>query len=248
MTSGGGRPRRFGRARGSGDGRWFDPARWFGGGHSACMVHRATLLEVLDGRPRDRAVEQALEHLGRCEACQRDMAELALIVAGLRRLGAAARRLDAPGGGWGRVAQRLGETRPSTAPWLRAGRISLAGLVALPLMAALLLAPGLAPGLAARLAEQTVARAGATLGVPGASASASALQQAPLPVPEALHAAALGRAFAISDGPVADDVPAAAGGGAVTPRGPLPDGLLLPALGVPTNGPVAPVPSTMAAE
>ncbi len=242
MTSGGGRPRRFGVAHRSGGGRWFGGARWFGGGHSTCMVHRATLLEVLDGRPRDRAVEQALEHLGRCDACRRDMAELALIVAGLRRLGAAARRLDAPGGGWGRVAQRLGETRPSTAPWLRAGRISLAGLVALPLVAALLVAPGLA----ARLTGQTIATAGATLGVPGASASAQ--QPAPLPVPEALHAAALERAFAISDGSVADDVPAPAGGGAVTPRGPLPDGLLLPALVVPANGPAAPVPSTMAAE
>jgi hypothetical protein len=244
MTPAGGRW--FDPAHRSGARRWLGPARWFGSGQRACMVHRATLLEVLDGRPRDRAVEQALEHLGRCEACRRDIAELALVVAGLRRLGAAARRTDAPSGGWGRVAQRLGETRSSTTPWLRTGRISLAALVAVPLVAALLVAPGLALGPAARLAGQTAATAGAALGVP--AASASALQQGPLPVPGALHAAALERAFAISDGPVADDVPVSAAGGAVTPRGPLPDGLVLPTLGAPANEPAVPVPSTVAAE
>ncbi|MGC8633476.1 MAG: hypothetical protein ACP5VP_02225 [Candidatus Limnocylindrales bacterium] len=194
-----------------------------------CARHRAVLLDLLDGRTQGRDVDEALEHLGRCDACQREMSEYALVIAGLRRLGAAARRSEPDATGWARVAARLQEA-PRRPRWhLR--QAPVAGLVALPAVLAVLVAGLLAGG-------GGEARVAVPAGPAGTDAVSLAAPQVAVPGPQ--HNAALQRAFRIADTAAEQDPPVACEGAAVVqdeadgeagllvavpPRGPLPDGL-----------------------
>ncbi len=224
---------------------WKAVATRFGIGRRPCAVHRSTLLELLDGWPRDEArIERALDHLDRCTACRLEMGEFALILAGLRRLGAAARRTDRAAGGWARLLARI-QAPPSRG--FRPRRASIAGLVAVPLVAAMVVASGL------NSRETGVDVAGSTAGPAGAAAAQAATPPTAVAA-AALHVAALQRAFRISDAAMATAAPDAAEAEAVpyqepagVPRGPLPDGLALasqpetPAdLAGPVGPPVAP--------
>ena len=54
---------------------------------SACRPHRASLEALVAHGERGPATPAALDHLSACEACERDLTELALTVAALRRAG-----------------------------------------------------------------------------------------------------------------------------------------------------------------
>jgi hypothetical protein len=190
-----------------------------------CARHRAVLLDLLDGGTQGRDVNEALEHLGRCDACQQEMSEYALVVAGLRRLGAAARQSEPDDTGWARLAARLQEAGRPRRWHSRQGRV--AGLVALPALLAVLVAGLLAGGGEARMAVPA--------GSAGTDAVSLAAPRAAVPGPQ--HKAALQRAFRMAD-EAAADAPVALEGTAqemaageaalpvaVPPRGPLPDGL-----------------------
>jgi hypothetical protein len=200
-------------------------AAWFGLGRSSCATHRSALLALLDGWPRDEAATaRALDHLDRCDACREEMGEYVLILAGLRRLGAASRRTGPGAGGWSRVRARI-QAPPN--PRIRPRWAGIAGLVAVPLVAAMVLVSGLSA------AATGMDPAGGMAGSAGVAA-----QGAPLAVGVvdlAQHTAALQRAFRISDAAMAPDtveadaiaevVPSPATSG--VPRGPLPDGMAI---------------------
>lgn len=120
--------------------------RWSVRRGDPCARHRDVLLDVFEDGARqrgvdastDRALDAALDHLGRCRACTSELGDLTLVIAGLRRLGVAARRATPPPGGWLRVRRRLQLQR---APMLRSSLAPLAGLVAVPLVVAIALSP-----------------------------------------------------------------------------------------------------------
>jgi hypothetical protein len=191
------------------------------GAARGCVAHRTVLLEVLDGRPRDDAVTAALEHLARCRACEQDVGELSLVITGLRRLGRSARRAEPGPDGWARFMVRLDRRRGAV---LRASLAPLAGLLAVPLMLAILVGPagsspavsdGGTPDMAASAVVDVLPDAPAA-----AAAHAAATRQVNVDVAE--KSAADG-AVAVADIAVADTAVTDAGAS----HGPLPDGMSL---------------------
>ena len=124
-----------------------------------CLRHRAVLLESLEGREADGEVAAALDHLQRCVACEREIGELSLVITGLRRLGATARRVEPRPGGWTRLVARL--HRPS--PRRRVHLAPLAGMLAVPLALAVVLAPRLET---APAGDGSTSAASASVGLP----------------------------------------------------------------------------------
>ncbi len=201
-------------------------AAWFGVGRSSCATHRTALLALLDGWPRDEAATgSALDHLDRCDACREEMGEYVLILAGLRRLGTAARQTGPGAGGWSRVRARI---QASPNPRIRPRWAGIAGLVAVPLVAAMVVMSGLS------VRETGMDPTGGTMGSAGA-ATAQGVPPVVGVVDLAQHTAALQRAFRISDATMAPDpveadavaevVPTPETSG--VPRGPLPDGMAI---------------------
>lgn len=205
---------------------WQAVAAWLGIGRSPCATHRSALLALLDGWPRDEAATGlALDHLDRCDACREEMGEYVLILAGLRRLGTAARRTGPGPGGWSHVRARI-QAPPN--PRIRPRWAGIAGLVAVPLVAAMVVVSGLS------VPETGMHSAGGTAGSAGAAA-AQGVPPAVGVVDLAQHTAALQRAFRISDAAIVPDpveadsvaevVPSPEASG--VPRGPLPDGMAI---------------------
>lgn len=199
-----------------------------------CVAHRAVLLEVLEGRPRDDAVGAALEHLARCRACEQEVGELSLVITGLRRLGRSARRAEPGPDGWARFMARLDRRRGAV---LRASLAPLAGLLAVPLMLAVLVGPagsspavsdGGTPDMAAGAVVDVLPDAPAA-----AAAHAAATRQVNLDIAE--RAAADGT-VAAADVAVADAAATDAGAS----HGPLPDGMSLQQT-APAGQPAAPL-------
>jgi hypothetical protein len=115
--------------------------------NAACRRHRPVLVDLVDHGERGPATPAALDHLAGCRPCERELTELALTIAALRRAGAAYRRLPvaAP-----LVAPRmLASPAGSPAPRRPTGRRSfhLGSLITSAGIAALLVAPhvGLVP-------------------------------------------------------------------------------------------------------
>jgi hypothetical protein len=108
----------------------------------ACERHGRALLEFVDGRAAGPATDAALRHLATCRSCERDVADTAQLVYGLRRLGARAARVQPREGGWGRVMSRI-EGAPRWPRHLPPVRI--AGVVMAPLLALALAVPFIAP-------------------------------------------------------------------------------------------------------
>jgi hypothetical protein len=191
---------------------WAALRRHVGPAEPSCDTHRAVLVGLVEERlaggdlPADRATRRALDHLARCTACQRETGDMVLIVAGLRRLGSAARLAGVPGDGWPRLVERLAHMPPRRG---HGRRTSLAGLVAVPLLAALLVLPS--------LYRETTGTAGDT---PAGVLSVADAAPAPVLVP-AFRAAALDRAYDETD----QATVALAQPVEVAPRGSLPDGI-----------------------
>ena len=65
---------------------------------TACRRHRPVLVDLVDHGERGPATPAALDHLATCRPCERELTELALTIAALRRAGAAYRRAADRGG------------------------------------------------------------------------------------------------------------------------------------------------------
>jgi hypothetical protein len=81
-----------------------------GGGR--CEEHRGALIDFADTREIRPATAAALEHLGRCPDCARELEVTALAIVGLRRLYDDVRAIEPPGDAWDRLRSRV--TRPAT--------------------------------------------------------------------------------------------------------------------------------------
>lgn len=73
----------------------------------ACVIYRPALLEFVERRALGPDSPAALDHLARCERCERDMSEVAQTIIALRRLGERARQVEAPADGWPTLRDRL---------------------------------------------------------------------------------------------------------------------------------------------
>ena len=118
-----------------------------------CADHRAALLDFIDRAERGPDTARALAHLDHCRSCERDLAEVALAIAALRRIGRDVAAVEPSADAWLRLVGRI--SRPVD-PWRWRTRIG--GMLTSTLLVAVLVAP-------------------ATLGVPGR------LSNVPEPVP-----------------------------------------------------------------
>ena len=118
-----------------------------------CADHREALLDFVDHGERGPATTRAIAHLDRCRTCERDLSEVALTIAALRRIGREVTLAEPAADAWLRLRARV--TRPID-PWR--WRATVGGMVTSTLLVAVLVAP-------------------ATLGLPGT------LSRMPEPVP-----------------------------------------------------------------
>ena len=118
-----------------------------------CADHRAALLDFVDRGERGPGTARALAHLDRCHTCERDLSEVALTIAALRRIGREVAVAEPAADAWLKLRARV--TRPID-PWR--WRATIGGMVSSTLLVAVLVGP-------------------ATLGVPGR------LSAMPEPVP-----------------------------------------------------------------
>src|SRR4051794_22391121 len=91
----------------------------------SCVVHRAALLDFVDGQPRAAGTSAALTHLEQCRACEDELAGIVRTVAALRRLGRAAAMVEPPADSWTALRERI--RRPAASAWR--WRFSLGGLM-----------------------------------------------------------------------------------------------------------------------
>src|SRR2546423_15334399 len=79
----------------------------------SCVVHRAAVLDFVDGQPRGSGTAAALTHLGHCRACEDELAGIARTVAALRRLGAPANTVHPPAEAWTMLREPARRPRPT---------------------------------------------------------------------------------------------------------------------------------------
>jgi anti-sigma factor RsiW len=91
----------------------------------SCVVHRAALLDFVDGQPRTIATAGALGHLAHCRACEDELAGIVRTVAALRRLGRMANTAEPPADAWATLRERVRRPSPTAWQW----RFSLGGLM-----------------------------------------------------------------------------------------------------------------------
>jgi anti-sigma factor RsiW len=108
----------------------------------SCVVHRAALLDFVDGQPRTPATGSALSHLERCRPCEEDLAGILRTLAALRRLGESVADAEPSAEAWPRLRARAVRTG-------RRSRVSVAntagGLVAASLVAAMVVSQAVLP-------------------------------------------------------------------------------------------------------
>ncbi len=117
----------------------------------ACRRYRPVLVDLVDHGERGPATTDALDHLARCAACEREVTEVALTVAALRRAGATWRSIPVPA-----MSRPVVPRRRS--PW--AWRAQLGGLISSAAIAALIVAPqvGLLPAASSATPDIITAR------------------------------------------------------------------------------------------
>lgn len=108
----------------------------------SCVVHRAALLDFVDGQPRTASSAAALSHLERCRACEEELAGIVRTVAALRRLGESIDGEEPSAHVWQLV--RATAVRRTERSWIsRANTVS--GLLAVSVVAAMSLSLGAFP-------------------------------------------------------------------------------------------------------
>jgi anti-sigma factor RsiW len=108
----------------------------------SCVVHRAALLDFVDGQPRTPASAAALSHLERCRACEEELAGIVRTVAALRRLGESIDAAEPSAEVWQRV--RAAAVRTTPRGWLSATNMA-GGLLAVSIVAAMSLSVAAVP-------------------------------------------------------------------------------------------------------
>jgi hypothetical protein len=109
----------------------------------SCVVHRAALLDFVDGGPRTAVSAAALAHLERCRACEEELAGVVRTVAALRRLGRATALVEPPAHAWPALRARVLAKRPDR--WIP--RFSIGGLAVSAALAVLIGLPAtISPG------------------------------------------------------------------------------------------------------
>jgi hypothetical protein len=73
----------------------------------SCRVHRAALLDLVEGSLPVAAEEAALQHVAVCPSCSAELVDTVAVLMRLRRLAAADRGAVPPGGGWERLRARI---------------------------------------------------------------------------------------------------------------------------------------------
>lgn len=124
---------------------------------AACAAHRDALLDFIDRREVGPDTDAALDHLGRCRACERELETTAMAVAALRRLHRETQEVEPPPDAWVRLLERVDRPREAVWRWWT----TLAGLAVGAGLVATILAP-------ASVWEQRATR----LQEPGAAAAA----------------------------------------------------------------------------
>lgn len=84
-------------------------------GGRRCEVHRGALIDFADSREIRPTTAPALEHLGRCPDCARELEVTALAIVGLRRLYDDVRAIEPPRDSWTRLRTRI--ERPQAAAY-----------------------------------------------------------------------------------------------------------------------------------
>jgi hypothetical protein len=117
----------------------------------ACRRYRPILVDLVDHGERGPSTGDALDHLVGCPACEREVTEVALTVAALRRAGTTWRAIPVPA-----MARPAAPRRRR--PW--AWRAQLGGIITSAGIAALLVAPqvGLLPSVSFRGADTVPSR------------------------------------------------------------------------------------------
>jgi anti-sigma factor RsiW len=109
----------------------------------SCVVHRAALLDFVDGQPRTSASAAALSHLERCRACEEELAGIVRTAAALRRLGQTTLLVEPPGHAWPALKARITARRADR--WMP--RFSVAGLALSAALAVMISLPAtISPG------------------------------------------------------------------------------------------------------
>ena len=83
-------------------------------GGRRCEQHRGFLLDFADNREVRPETAAALDHLGRCPECSRELEVTALAIVGLRRLYEEVRAIEPPGDAWSRLRARIERPRVAT--------------------------------------------------------------------------------------------------------------------------------------
>jgi hypothetical protein len=91
----------------------------------SCVVHRAALLDFVDGQRRTSETAVALDHLERCRTCEDELAGIVRTVAALRRLGRAAATAEPSPDAWPRLQRRVMQPANTGFRW----RFSLGGVM-----------------------------------------------------------------------------------------------------------------------
>jgi anti-sigma factor RsiW len=121
----------------------------------SCVVHRAALLDFVDGQPRTAESAAALSHLERCRACEEELAGIVRTVAALRRLGESVDGAEPSAEVWARV--RAMAVRTTQRGWI--SRVNTASsLLAVSIVAAMSLSLGALPGAGAPALPAPVSR------------------------------------------------------------------------------------------
>ena len=109
----------------------------------ACVVHRPALMDFVERHAIGPESPAALDHLARCEPCERDLSEVAQTVIALRRLGAHAGEIEAPSDGWTTLRQRIERSQRAADDAARRFRRAFGGAVVALAVFALVAIPSL---------------------------------------------------------------------------------------------------------
>jgi hypothetical protein len=123
----------------------------------ACRPHRGALEALVERGERGPGIAAALDHLEACAACERELTELALTIAALRRAGRELRAAPVPNPTPSRVVA-LAAPRRGRWSW----RIQLGGLLTGAAIAALVVVPRAGTGAPAPTDSAPVARTAVT--------------------------------------------------------------------------------------
>jgi hypothetical protein len=102
-----------------------------------CGRHREALIAFVDRRALGPGSDEALDHLGRCGRCARELQDTALAIAALRRLGRESQAIEPPPDAWARLQARVQRPRETLWRW----RAGLAGLALSSALVGLIMGP-----------------------------------------------------------------------------------------------------------